>query len=220
MRDFVVVRRIFSIKGMSAAELTKCLSTLETWTTDVQRSAEHLVPKAPVPFEVDTVEFVDPDDQELHPLVRPDKRRKGPCTRTELLDSNPAQRRSEIRSTMTLGFCISLSGIRKIKTLHLFGTCLMVPKNDYFTISFAGPSMPGWSDFDNMCTLCSNRGVCAEAEDTNNDQGSSSKADECRIWFLLPRQSFIHDVSSADPLGLRALCLCVLCRNAIALHRL
>ena len=27
----------------------------------------------------------------------------------------------------------------------------------------------------------------------------------CRIWFLLPRQSFIHDVSSADPLGLRAL---------------
>ena len=28
---------------------------------------------------------------------------------------------------------------------------------------------------------------------------------QCRKWFLLPRQSFIHDVSSADPLGLRAL---------------
>ena len=38
--------------------------------------------------------------------------------------------------------------------------------------------------------------------------------------FLLHRQSFIHDVSSADPLGLRGLCLCVLCSNAIALHRL
>ena len=40
----------------------------------------------------------------------------------------------------------------------------------------------------------------------------------CRIWFLLHRQSFIHDVSSADPLGLRALCLCVLCSDAIVLH--
>ena len=38
-------------------------------------------------------------------------------------------------------------------------------------------------------------------------------------FFLLPRQSSIHDVSSADPLGLRALCLCVLCSNARALHR-
>ena len=40
-----------------------------------------------------------------------------------------------------------------------------------------------------------------------------------RIWCLLHRQSFIHDVSSADPSGLRALCLCILCSNAIALHR-
>ena len=46
------------------------------------------------------------------------------------------------------------------------------------------------------------------------------RAGQCRVWFLLPRQSFIHDVSSVDPLGLRALCLCVLCSDAIALHRL
>ena len=31
------------------------------------------------------------------------------------------------------------------------------------------------------------------------------RAGPCRLWFLLPRQSFIHVVSSADPLGLRAL---------------
>ena len=31
------------------------------------------------------------------------------------------------------------------------------------------------------------------------------KPGRCRIWCMLPRQSFIHDVSSADPLGLRAL---------------
>ena len=31
------------------------------------------------------------------------------------------------------------------------------------------------------------------------------KSWKCRLWFLLPRQSFIHVVSSADPLGLRAL---------------
>ena len=46
------------------------------------------------------------------------------------------------------------------------------------------------------------------------------RAGSCRIWFLLHLQSFIHDVTSADPLGLRALCFCVLCSNAIALHRL
>ena len=46
------------------------------------------------------------------------------------------------------------------------------------------------------------------------------RAGPCRIWFLLHRQSFIHDVSSADPLGLRALCLCGFCSTAIALHRL
>ena len=46
----------------------------------------------------------------------------------------------------------------------------------------------------------------------------SCLASECRIWFLLHRQSFFHDMSSADPLGLRALCLSVLCSNAIALH--
>ena len=50
--------------------------------------------------------------------------------------------------------------------------------------------------------------------------GTKGKYRNCRIWFLLPRQSFIDDVTSADPLGLRALCLCVLCSNAIALHRL
>ena len=31
------------------------------------------------------------------------------------------------------------------------------------------------------------------------------KAGECRLWFWLPRQSFIHFVSSDDILGLRAL---------------
>ena len=49
---------------------------------------------------------------------------------------------------------------------------------------------------------------------------SKGNTHNCWLWFLLPRQSSIHDVSSADPLGLRALCLCVLCSNAIALHRL
>ena len=39
------------------------------------------------------------------------------------------------------------------------------------------------------------------------------RAGPCRIWFLLHRQSFIHDVSFADPLGLRALCMCVLCSS-------
>ena len=36
---------------------------------------------------------------------------------------------------------------------------------------------------------------------------ASTGSRNCRICFLLPRQSFIHDVSSADPLGLRALFL-------------
>ena len=98
--------------------------------TDVQRSAEHLVPKAPVPFEVATVEFVDPDDEE-HPPIRNDKRRKGTTARTELLGSNPAERRSEIWQTMAPGFYVSLSGKGKIKTLHLMGTCLMVPNIDF-----------------------------------------------------------------------------------------
>ena len=39
----------------------------------------------------------------------------------------------------------------------------------------------------------------------------------CRLWFLLPRQSFIHCVSSAALLGLRALSS-VLFNYAIALH--
>ena len=38
--------------------------------------------------------------------------------------------------------------------------------------------------------------------------------------FCYPVNRPKHDVSSADPLGLKALCLCVLCSNAIALHRL
>ena len=36
--------------------------------------------------------------------------------------------------------------------------------------------------------------------------GKADAASEtCGMWFLLPRQSFIHDVSSADPSGLKAL---------------
>ena len=46
----------------------------------------------------------------------------------------------------------------------------------------------------------------------------------CRIWFLLHRQSSIHDVSSVDPLDLRALSfLCFVRTFAVtqwSLHRL
>ena len=105
-------------------------------STDLQRNSELLILKSPVPCEVGTVEFVDPDDQELHSPVRP-------STRTELLGTNPRERRAEIRKSMELGFYISLSGKRKIKTLHLLGTCVMVPTIDYFFVCWTLDAQTG-----------------------------------------------------------------------------
>ena len=79
-------------------------------------------------------------------------------------------------------------------------------------LSFLGPHGPVARD-EQSCIYYDSQhvaGVCL----------GTIQARTCRIWFLLPRQSSIHDVSSADPLGLRALsflCLCVLCSNAMAL---
>ena len=73
---------------------------------------------------------------------RPEKRKKQQNTRTEILGDNPRERRDWLRSQCQPGCCECESNKRKVRMVHLLGSCNNVPGVDYFIFEHIGLDMP------------------------------------------------------------------------------
>ena len=67
---------------------------------------------------------------------------------------------------------------REFRVLHLLGACYNVPGVDYFVFEYVGLDMSHESAYDNICALCSRKGVVASASDSDRSLGSSSTEPE------------------------------------------
>ena len=151
--------------------ITQCISNLRSplRPRDLSDTADQPLEDQPAP----QPPLVPCPDVSSAPL-RPAKRQKQAALRTEILGSNPKERRAQIRETLDPGYYLCRSGKKKIRTLHRLGDCYALPDVDYLDYDFLGTSMPKRSAFDVICQLCAKREVHTSKEDSSASQSSSS----------------------------------------------
>ena len=106
---------------------------------------------------------------------RPVKRQKEAALRTEILGSNPKDRRAQIRATFDPGYCLCRFGKKKLRTLHRLGDCFALPDVDYLDYDFLGTSMPKRSAFDVICQLCAKREIHTAKASASQSSSSSEE---------------------------------------------
>ena len=71
--------------------------------------------------------------------------------RSSKLGNEPKEARRLLRESLQPGFYIATSSKKKIKTLHLIGSCYMIPGIDYPSFSYAGERFPNRRTFHGVC---------------------------------------------------------------------
>ena len=94
--------------------------------------------------------------------------------RTEILGSNPRERRAQIRDTLDPGFYLCRSGKKRIRTVHRLGECFALPGVDYFEYDYLGLAMPKRTAYDVICRLCSKKDAHHTRTGSSASQSSSS----------------------------------------------
>ena len=94
--------------------------------------------------------------------------------RTEILGSNPRERRAQIRDTLEPGFYLCRSGKKRIRTVHRLGDCFALPGVDYFDYDYLGLAMPKRTTYDVICGLCSKKDARQTRTGSSASQSSSS----------------------------------------------
>ena len=120
------------------------------------------VEQVPAPIEVPTQ-----IPQIPHPAVKRQRR-------TEILGSNPKERRAQIRDMLEPGFYLCRSGKKRIRTVHRLGHCFALPGVDYFDYDYLGLSLPKRSGYDVVCGLCSKKDAQHVRAVSSASQSSSS----------------------------------------------
>ena len=120
------------------------------------------VEQVPAPIEVSTR-----IPQIPHPAVKRQRR-------TEILGSNPKERRAQIRDMLEPGFYLCRSGKKRIRTVHRLGDCFALPGVDYFDYDYLGLPMPKRSGYDVVCGLCSKKDAQHVRAGSSASQSSSS----------------------------------------------
>ena len=116
------------------------------------------VEQVPAPIEVSTQ-----ISQIPHPAVKRQRR-------TEILGSNPKERRAQIRDMLEPGFYLCRSGKKRIRTVHRLGDSGV----DYFDYDYLGLAMPKRTDYDVVCGLCSKKDAQQVRTGSSASQSSSS----------------------------------------------
>ena len=105
--------------------------------------------------------------QVAHPTVKRQRR-------TEILGSNPRERRAQIRDMLEPGFYLCRSGKKRIRTVHTLGDCFALPGVDYFDYDYLGLAMPKRTTYDVICGLCSKKDARQARTGSSASQSSSS----------------------------------------------
>ena len=133
----VMVRVLSPIASGSHPQLPAPTASI-TSTIDLLSSRQHasvhrvprVVPQSLEEFEPEEILTDDTLQQEISE-AKPDKRRKFENTRVQQLRSDPKKVRSESRSNLQPGYCVSTSGKKDTLILRRVGACFRVPGIDY-----------------------------------------------------------------------------------------
>ena len=120
--------------------------------------------KNPTRQPVEQLEAVEVVLDEPLPQEVPDKRRKSENTRVQQLGDDLRKVRSEARTCLQPGYCVSSPGIKNAPVLHRPGACLRVPCIDYPRFRYVGDKTPLGSESHQICHLCAKAGAADRAE--------------------------------------------------------
>ena len=146
--------RLAWIRRISPGEAARCVGLLEVWK--LSKSLPHPSRLVTCSVEQEDLDVLPAEEVEEPSQPRADKRTAGSSSRTERLGDDPKASRSEMRESLEDGFHISWPGKRKIRALHQFGSCWMVPNIDSVQFQYMGTHMPRQSQYDPICQLCGN----------------------------------------------------------------
>ena len=166
-------------RGMDLEGRTDQLCRLESWNAiRAERKCEQVIEQH-IEEPHDSAMLVDPEIP-VNPEDRPDKRRKGENVRSAILGQNPRQTRQEVRQRLEKGFYAAYSGRKRIRVLHLLGSCYAVPGIDYPEYEFLGEAFPAKSSFQQVCQLCAKKNINPQidAEDSDVSHCSSSSDEQ------------------------------------------
>ena len=88
----------------------------------------------------------------------------------------PREFRRQLRESLDQGFYVAVSSKKKIRTLHLFGECNLLPTLDYTTLSFLGPRLPSRSLYDQTCKWCAKSGDMSQKSEGSSDCGTATSS--------------------------------------------
>ena len=164
-------------EGLPEAERNENVKRLEDWSsfaTDALPAVPQLEQQEEGDEEVQAVQESETVPTER--LERPDKRRKEQSTRTEifgvsgeerLVEKSVSTRFPRVRIEQTKGHNVASSG------------CLLQrPRSGPLHFRKSRYDMPHESAYDNICALCSRKGVAASAAESDRSLGSSSTEPE------------------------------------------
>ena len=143
-------------------------------------------------------------DKELEAARRADVRKRQQAwnnDRSSKLGNEPREARRLLRESLQPGFYIATSSKKKIKTLHLLGSCYMIPVIDYPSFSHAGERFPNRRTFHGVCKWCARDRSAQDPRDHSSDTVTSSSTEDASFtravshathWWIRWRQCHVR----------------------------
>ena len=138
------------------------------------------VPERMGPGEV-RQEEEDEIEKELEAARKADVRKRQQAwntDRTTKLGADPQEARRHLRESLQPGFYVAISSKKKVKTLHLLGSCYMIPGIDYPSFTYAGEKFPNKRTFHGVCKWCARDEGAQDPGDHSSDTVTSSSTEE------------------------------------------
>ena len=87
-------------------------------------------------------------------------------------------RKRAVSSERVCGGLLRCHSKKKVKTLHLLGSCYMIPGIDCRSFTFAGKRFPSRRTFHSVCKWCARAEAAQEPDDHSSDTVTSSSTEE------------------------------------------
>ena len=98
--------------------------------------------------------------------------------RSSKLGSECKEARRVRRESVQPGFHVAASSKKKVKTLHLLGSCFIIPGIDYSCLIYVSERFPSRRTFHSVCKWCARSGGAKEPDDHSSDIFTSSSTEE------------------------------------------
>ena len=120
-------------------------------------------------------------DKELEATRQADVRNRQQAWNTDRstkLGNEPKEARRLLRESLQPGFHIATSSKKRIKMLHLLGSCYMIAGIDYPSFTYAGERFPNRRTFHGVCKRCARDEGAQDPGGHSSDTVTSSSTED------------------------------------------